>query len=282
VRFPDRSLPGCVLGAALAGALGPACSLGQGSGQAVGVLDVPTCWQGPFDLKPDFFAAIPTTNTAGTPIATNALQIRVQNGGDYETFSDGLSIVVDDLAEVRGDATHPGLLGQALVVSLPAGVRPVGVPITPMAHASLVHATLYLGRSCRTQNVALYATDAVSLNPDGSCGRPDGGDPPPVCPPPAVIATDAATGDAGAPEAGLAATAAPVGASSITFHSLFDGNPDESNATARFTDADFHFYLADPREICAGGLGLPPRCRGELTGKFSFYFQRGKPAQAFP
>jgi hypothetical protein len=255
------------------------------------VIDEPTCWVGTFDLKPDFFAAVPSTNPAGTPIASNALEIRVQNGGDFETFSDGLAIVVDDVAEVRGDSTHPSLLSQPLVVSLPAGVRPVGVPIVPRTNPSVVHATLYLDRSCRTQNLALYALDAVTLNPgDAGCTPPAGGDPPVVCQNSPVAPDGGPALDGAVAEAGLAGDGGaspstppgPIGSSTITFNSLFDGNPDESNAAARYTDATFHFYLADPREICPGGTGPPPRCRGELTGFFKFYFERGKPAQPFP
>jgi hypothetical protein len=247
------------LAAALALTLAPGCSLGAGTGTCTGTLDVPDCWSGPFDLHPDFFAAEPSTN--------DALIIRIQHGGDFEAFSDGLVILVDDAGQVRGDPAsdgtpRPSLLGQTLTVSLPPGVVPPGVPVTPNPTPSIVHATLYLDATCRTQNDALYAMSAVSTNPDGSCSRPDG-----------------------APDAGAEA-AAPAGTtvrgSTIVFNSLFDGNPDESNASQRLTDASFHFYLADPREICPGGLGPPPRCRGELTGTFHFYFQRGRPAQPFP
>jgi hypothetical protein len=73
-----------------------------------------------------------------------------------------------------------------------------------------------------------------------------------------------------------------MGTSSIVFNHLFDGNPNESDASKRLTDATFDFYLADPREICSGGLGPPPPCRGHLSGNFHFYFERGRPAQPFP
>lgn len=287
-----RSLVGGALAAVVAAWVAPGCSLGQGTGSCSGVLDEPTCWVGKFDLKPDFFAAVPTTNPAGTPIAMNALEIRVQRGGDYQTFSDGLSIEIDDVGTVRGDGTHPSLLGKDLVVSLPVGVEPPGVPITPVANPAVVHAALYLGQTCRTQNVALYAMDAVSVNPDGSCGPLDGGDAPLTCGAPAVAdagstaSADAAPADAGATADGGAGAeggaTARIGTSTINFTSLFDGNQDETNAAARLTEATFTFYLADPREICPGGLGPPPRCRGYVTGNFRFYFQRGTPAQPFP
>src|SRR5450631_3589896 len=86
---------------ALAAVVAPACSLGAGTGTVKGSLNVPDCWSGPFDLHPDFFAAAPTS-------ATDSLQIRIQHGGDYETFSDGLMILVDDVGEVRGDPASDG------------------------------------------------------------------------------------------------------------------------------------------------------------------------------
>ncbi len=261
-----------------------------------GTLDVPNCWSGEFDLKPTFFAAVPSASGAvasgpsQSTIGSDSLQLRIQNGGDFESFSDGLAILVDDAGEVRGDPAadgtpRPSLLNKNLVVALAPGVAPAGVLITPVAQPSIVHATLYLEKTCRTQNIALYALDAVTLNPDGSCARPDGGDPPLPCGAPAVApgpdgGTSTTAVDAGA-DATAAGAPAHVGASFINFSALFDGNPDEPNAQQRLTTATFHFYLADPREICPGGLGPPPRCRGDLQGNFSFYFERGQPAQPF-
>jgi hypothetical protein len=248
---------------ALAAVIAPACSLGSGSGSVQGYLNVPDCWSGNFDLHPDFFAAAPTSST-------DSLQIRIQHGGDYETFSDGLMILVDDAGQVRGDPAsdgtpRPSLHGTTLVVALPAGVTPPGVPITPRASQAIVHAALYLDATCRTLNDALYAVDAVTANADGTCTIPEGGAPTIAC-------------GAGTPlPAGTA-----VATSTVEFNALFDGNPDESNTANLLTDGTFHFYLADPRETCPGGLGPPPPCRGDIRGNFHFYFQRGRPAQPFP
>src|SRR5579884_2371433 len=193
----------------LAVVLAPACSLGEGTGSVTGVLDVPLCWSGCFDLKPDFFAAVPSTS--------DALQLRIQSGGDYETFSDGLAILIDDAGEIRGDpradgTPRPSLLGQTLYVTLPPEVTPPGVPVKPVASPAVVHAALYLERTCRTQNVALYAVDAVTLNPDGTCSRPAGGEPPLPCGAPAG-APASVLGDAGsAAEAGTASAGAEAGA----------------------------------------------------------------------
>ena len=63
---------------------------------------------------------------------------------------------------------------------------------------------------------------------------------------------------------------------------VFDGDPTEVSAAQRLNQGTFDVYLADPREICPGGLGPPPLCRGSLHGEFNFYFERGRPAQPFP
>jgi hypothetical protein len=254
--------------AALATVLAPACSLGNGSGSCSGTLDVPDCWSGSFNLHPDFFAAVPPS---GVGAMGDALQLRIQRGGDYPTFSDGLIILIDDAGEVRGDpasdgSLRPSLLGQPLVVALPPGVAAAGTPVTAKGLQSIVHAQLYLDATCRTQNDALYALDAVTVHSAASgvspCSELDGGDPPLDC--------------NGGPSPG------PVMTSTITFNALFDANPGESNTADLLSDGSFHLFLADPREICPGGLGPPPRCRGELFGNFHFYFQRGAPAQPFP
>ena len=279
--------------------MAPGCSVAEGSGSVTGVLDVTSCWSGNFDLHPNFYAAIPSA-TGGTDASANeaespsdALQLRIQNNGDFENFSDGLAILIDDAGEVRGDPLSDGtprasLLDTNLVVSLPVGVEVAGVPVTAVANPGIVHATLYLQKTCPTQNVALFALSAVTVNADGTCDRPDGGEPPLDCGSAGTLPnTDGgsivpAVPGQGADASAAAASAATTRSSWINFQSLFDGNPDESNAQQRLTNATFEFFLADPREICPGGLGPPPRCRGDIKGNFKFYFERGQPAQPFP
>ena len=281
---------------AFGGAAVLSCSPGEGQGAVKGELNVAACWSGPFDLKPDFFAGVPFRDRAADGTIRDAFQIRIQNGGDFQNFSDGLSILIDDVHAIRPEGAKPGLFGQALPVALAPSVTPPGVPITPNASPAGVHVTLYLQRSCRTQTVALYAMDSVSLNADGSCKAPpldaaplaacqgsQGGAAPPAGDAGATV--DAGPGlDAGADASVTGATGAtaPVGRSSITFTHLFNGNPIEADAAERRNAATFRLYLADPREICPGGLGPPPRCRGFLEGSFDFYFERGRPAQPFP
>jgi hypothetical protein len=274
-------------------ALEPGCSLAEGTGTVTGVLDVPECWSGAYNLDPTFFAAVPPpTDTIGTgagssAIGSDPLQIRIQNGGDFESFSDGLAILVDDLGEVRGDplpdgTPRPSLLDKNLVVSLPVSSTGLGPPTTSDPNPGIVHATLYLQKTCRTQNVALYAMSAVTVNPDGTCGRPDGGDPPLTCGAPAALVETDSGAIGAAYDASTPSAPGPTRSSWINFQALFDGDVAEPDAQKRLTQATFDLVFANPLEVCPGPNSAPPRCRGELKGNFKFYFERGQPAQPFP
>jgi hypothetical protein len=126
---------------------------------------------------------------------------------------------------------------------------------------------LYLQKSCQTQNVALHALEEVTVPADGTCDAHAlaGADPTVGCDPnkesPAGVGS---------------------GKSLIAFTHVFDGNVDEPTAAERLTAGCFDVYLADPREQAPGGTGPPPRCRGHIKGTFSFFFERGRPAQPFP
>jgi hypothetical protein len=255
---------------ACAGAAGlGSCSAGTGSGQVLGFLNVPGCWSGAYTLNPDFFAAVPYMNT---------LELRIQRGGDYETFSDGVEILIDNTTTII-----PNEYGEALAVSLPAGVTPVGVPLASNPNPSIVHMSLYLQATCQIQDVALYAMESVTLNQSGNCDKADGGEPVIVCPGSESGLVDGGPAEDGGAEGGAAdAGVQPVGHSTITFTSLFDGNQNAVSASERLNQGAFSVYLADPREMCPGGVGPPPPCRGQLQGNFSFEFQQGRPAQPFP
>jgi hypothetical protein len=307
-----KYLAGAAFAALLAAGLGSACSgTGDGTGCATGSLNIANCWAGDFNLQPDFFAAIPASSAG-------SLLIRIQNGSDFESFSDGIAFEIDDIGTIRGDplsdgtpqesllcpcsassALCPGPDGggagcaacapgsptaNRLIVSLPPGVTAPGVPVEATANPSIVHATLYLQHSCRTQDLALYALSAVSLNPDGSCVPPVGSPSASLCGGPAILPTDGGVNASASLDGGSTPPAGPpaIGVSTISFHALFDGNENESSAQQRLSYADFDLYFADPREGCPGGLGPPPPCRGHLTGNFNFYFERGQPAQPFP
>jgi hypothetical protein len=68
----------------------------------------------------------------------------------------------------------------------------------------------------------------------------------------------------------------------IIFHSLFSGDITESNADARYTDAEFHdVTFGDPRQLGPGTETIDPSKTSKVSGWFKFYFQRGQPAQPF-
>lgn len=238
----------------------PSCSQGEGSGKVTGTLNVPNCWTGPFQLDADFLAGVPYRE---------GLQLRIQSGSDFESFSDGMSILLYDITKVRPDPANgfAGRYAQPLKVDLPPEVTPPGVPVIADADPALVAMNLYLQKSCRTQNVALHAVEEVSIPTDGTCDAAPlmGADPTTGCDP---------------------AKSAPAGVGSgkslISFTYVFDGKVDEAEAAERLTAGCFDVYLADPREVAPGGLGPPPRCRGHIRGSFSFYFERGRPSQPFP
>lgn len=248
------------LSALALGVVAPACSQGEGEGNIVGTLDVASCWTGRFVLHPDFLAAEPYRST---------LTLRIQSGSDFENFSDGLTILINDATAIRPDASKSfaGEYGQALRVDLPAAVTPPGTPVKPVADPAPVGMTLYLQRSCRTQTVTLQAVGEVTVPEDGTCTAEElkGADPSQGCAP-----------DKSAP-AGVG-----TGKSTIAFTAVSNGKLDEETASERLNAGCFDVYLADPREAQPGGGGPPPPCRGHLRGRFSFFFERGRPAQPFP
>ena len=221
---------------------------------------MPSCWTGGFELNPDFLAAVPYRD---------AMTLRIQSGSDFQSFSDGLTILVNDRNAIRPDPrkSFDGRYGEPLPVDLPPEVTPPGTPIEPQAAPALVNMALYLQRSCRTQNVSLHVVDEVTLPTDGTCTAPAlrGAAP-----------TQGCAADKEAP-AGVG-----TGKSLITFTAISNGRLDEETAAERLNAGCFDVYLADPREAAPGGLGPPPPCRGHLRGSFSFFFERGRPSQPFP
>jgi hypothetical protein len=196
-----------------------ACTVGDGKGyvrtkEEAGRLYLKECWNGPFDLKPDFFAA--------NPYRGEQLMIRVQRGDNNEEASDGLLVNVMDLAAVKAAAKN----GEAIPVGLPNGVAPPGQPLTGAENPKVTLA-LYLHQTCHEQNSATYSVSG-----------------------------------------------------SITFRSIFSGNPNEENSYDRLTDADFVARFADPRDLI--GASDPEQVTSDdIEGHFHFYFQRGQPAQPF-
>jgi hypothetical protein len=257
--FKQPALAFLFAGGVLASTL-PSCSQGEGSGRVAGTLNVPNCWTGPFELDADFLAGVPYRE---------GLQLRIQSGSDFQSFSDGTSILLYDINKVRPDPANglPGRYGQPLIVDLPPEVTPPGVPIKAKPDPAIVSMALYLQKSCRTQNVTLHAVEEVAVPTDGTCDAPAmmGADPALGCDPGRELAAGVGNGK-----------------SLISFTYLFDGKVEEPDAAERLTAGCFDVYLADPREPAPGGFGTAPRCRGHIRGTFSFYFERGRPSQPFP
>lgn len=227
-----------------------ACSIGEGSGEVKSDhLFLENCWDGPFDLNPNFFAANPFENT---------LMIRIQRGEQSVEVTDGVIIIVEDIKSIREQ------LGTSINLGLPVGVSPPGIPEQLNLNPPKVSLSLFLYNTCHLQNAALYSV---------------GG--------------------------------------SITFKSLFSGDPNESRAEDLLTEGSFEATVADPRDgmptsasttspstADAGGdaaattdaanapatdgttgqltLTYPQDRTSSVTGNFRFYFQRGIPAQPFP
>jgi hypothetical protein len=122
-----------VLAASLAG-----CTVGEGEGWVKSDrLYIEDCWNGTFNLEPDFFA--------GNSFRAESLIFRIQRGDNIEELSDGLVIVVNDLPAQRG------LLGVPLEVGLPLEFRGTG------QQPPDVSLGLYLHDSCHVQNGTVYS-----------------------------------------------------------------------------------------------------------------------------
>ena len=190
------------------------CSVGEGEGWvASDRLYMQDCWNGPFDLGPDFFAA--------NPFREEHLIIRVQRGDAIEERSDGLTVLVNDVSELRQR------LGEPVPIGLPVGVAPPGTPVMETDTPPKVSLTLYLHNSCHLQNAAIHSISGQ-----------------------------------------------------IVFDALFSGDPSESRADLRLTEASFEAQMADPRQLAAGEPA--EEVTSTVRGYFRFYYERGQPAQPFP
>ncbi len=243
---------GIALALAALAATGAGCTGPDGSASIRGGLDSPPCWQGPFDLAPDFFGTAPYRESA---------IFRLQRGSDNQTFSDGISLVVEDVGRIERS------LGTPLLVSLPPEVTAAGVPIKPEKDPGIVHLSLYLQQSCKTQTTTLHAVREVSFAADttpGGCDAAEPDAPDPACANP----VPGARGD---------------GKSRIVFHAIVAPASETTTLAAepRRTRGCFDVYLANPREIDPVTLA-PPRCRGRLRGTFDFLYRRSRPSQQFP
>jgi hypothetical protein len=145
------------------------CSVGQGEGFVRSAkLFVDDCWDGSFNLQPDFFGANPFEDT---------LTIRVQRGERDILVSDGFTMLVYDVSKIRADGRF---LNQDLPLGLPIGVSPIGFALPPVPDPPAATLSLYLNSSCRAQNAQLLAVSGSvrfsklfsgDLNEDNSDAR---------------------------------------------------------------------------------------------------------------
>lgn len=132
------------LSAALVSSFALGCTVGEGDGWVRSErLYVEDCWNGPFDLGPDFFAA--------NPYREESLLIRLQRGDNIEEQSDGVTVLVNDIQGLRGT------LGQPVPVGLPVGVSPPGIPVQQVDDPPKVSLSVYLHNSCHVQNAVVYS-----------------------------------------------------------------------------------------------------------------------------
>jgi hypothetical protein len=246
--------------AALLGLLaaGSGCSLGAGSGDVVSkALFAHDCWgtqTGPatakgegYDLLPDFFAAVPYRST---------LTIRVQRGTDLTEVSDGLEVLIDDICKIRATLGKDCITNDTSdnAWAADAGAADAGA----------------------TGPVPFKVSVPAGVVPPGS---------PPVLPkpltddPPIVhmsLYLQRSCHNQNIVLYGVDGT--------ITFTNLFDGDPNETSADEKLTEATFDAHFGDLRDVPLGSYAydVPAEMQSHVTGKFRFYFERGQPGQPFP
>jgi hypothetical protein len=264
-----------VLGVMVAGLLITGCSLGQGTGEVKSdELFAHECWGQPgdtpgageqvYNLQPDFFAAIPYRST---------VQIRVQHGNDLQEVSDGLSVLIDDVPKIRAAldvarALQAGETGVEDAGPSDAGTPPVCVGADPASGVLGPHAD-----GTVTFQVALPA----GVTPPGS----------PAVPPPDLIANP--------PIVHVALflqrschnqnTVLYAVSGTMTFASLFSGDPNESSAAEKLIHVTkLDVQVGDLRDVPLGAYPreIPCELQSRVQGNFKFYFDRGQPAQPFP
>ena len=125
------------------GVLSLSCGVSHGDGEVSSEhLYAADCVDGPFDLRPDYFASNPELDTQ---------LITVQHGDRLHDLSDGVLISIYQVSNIIDE--H---LGEAVEVRMPPGVNPPGHAASEeeLPFAAL---TLYLNDSCHEQDVSLQA-----------------------------------------------------------------------------------------------------------------------------
>lgn len=222
--------------------------VGCGAGEGQGTVDsdnlfVQNCWEGPFHLGPTFFASDPFDNTQ---------QIRVQRGDRMVSVSDGVLLIVNDVAKIRTEQ-----LNTDIPLGLPVGVRPPGFPLRVELNPPSVSLTLYLYDTCHLQNGALYSVGGhIRFSSLFSGNRNENN---------ADARLTDATFEAIVTDP-RAATLVPGGQSGSAAPADGGAAPIDGGAT----------------DLSMGTLEPKYAHESTVTGSFRFFFERGIPAQPFP
>lgn len=232
------------LGSAVAAA---ALAVGCGAGEGSGTVDsddlyVENCWRGPFHLGPTFFASDPFADTQ---------QIRVQRGERMVSVSDGVLLVVNDVARIRAEQ-----LDTDIPLGLPVGVRPPGFPLRVEPVPPEASLTLYLYDTCHLQNGALHSVRGSIRFKSLFSGNPNENS--------ADNRLTDATFTAFVADPRDATLAPPSGGGGETDGGILDGSAPEAGSESQ------------------GALEPHYRHESLVTGSFRFFFERGIPAQPFP
>lgn len=128
----------------LLGFVSGGCSIGEGTGSLNSPqLLIEDCWNEPFQLEPTFFAANPYGDD---------LTIRIQRGEESTLVSDGVSLLIHNITDIRETQ-----LGQQLPLALPIGITPLGFSAPDIPRLGTANLTLYLNDSCPGKNATLSA-----------------------------------------------------------------------------------------------------------------------------
>jgi hypothetical protein len=258
------------------------CSLGQGTGEVkCDKLFAHECWGQPdglgspaeqgYDLQPNFFAANPYRST---------LQIRVQAGNDLQEVSDGISVLIDDVPKIRAALTVARTLQSrdADVADAGPGAGDAGAGDSG---PSVVCAPSPAGTGVLGPHADGTATFQVAL--------PAGVTPPgsPSVPPPDLLEDPPIVHIAFYLQRSChnQNTVLYAVSGTITFTSLFSGDPNESSAAEKLIDVPrLDLQVGDIRDVPLGAYPreIPCELQSRLQGSFKFYFDRGQPAQPFP
>jgi hypothetical protein len=218
-------------------ALVAGCSVGEGEGEVHSDrLMVGSCWDGEFNLNPTFFAAQPFSDT---------LRIRIQRGEQDIERADGLSLLVNNVANIRAerlvpsgdDPANPSNPRARLSVGLPPGVSPPGYPIREVPVFVDVSGALYLNNSCNPENANLFTIGGWVSFEKLFSGDPN------------------------------------------------ENNADDRQTIGSFELQLIDPREAKPRAVpddAGVAYGFPSERISTLSGNFSFVFHRGTPAQPFP